>query len=180
MVYVFESPEARMDILGTDSKKWWIYKSKESNAKFKGLRRQVFYLIAYLDKNFPYYSQVNSVEISQDITNAPYSTRVLTIIPKDEEIKKNQVFIYIKMFSTLLFALIRWNFRMMNQSVPQCWLSQVLILLFKKVDSRIHSPWLHQETTQMISVIDKVASIGIVKASDPELNNDLYVRSNET
>ena len=37
-----------------------------------------------LDKPFPYFSQVNSVELSQDLTIAPYSTRVLTLIANDE------------------------------------------------------------------------------------------------
>ena len=42
-------------------------------------------LSPYLDKLFPYFSQVNSVELSQDITIAPHSARVLTLIAKDED-----------------------------------------------------------------------------------------------
>ena len=42
-------------------------------------------LSPYLDKPFPYFSQVNSVELSQDLTIAPYSTQFLTLIAKDED-----------------------------------------------------------------------------------------------
>ena len=42
-------------------------------------------LSPYLDKSFPYFSQVNSVELSRDLTFAPCSTRVLTLIAKDED-----------------------------------------------------------------------------------------------
>ena len=42
-------------------------------------------LSPYLDKPFPYFLQVNSVELSQDLTIAPYSTRVLKLIAKDED-----------------------------------------------------------------------------------------------
>ena len=38
----------------------------------------------YLDKSFQYYSQMNSLELPQTLTIAPYSTRVLTLIAKDE------------------------------------------------------------------------------------------------
>ena len=39
-------------------------------------------LSPYLDQPFPYFSQVNSVELFQDLTIAPYSTQLLTLIAK--------------------------------------------------------------------------------------------------
>ena len=42
-------------------------------------------LYPYSDKLFPFFLQVNSVELSQDLTIAPYSTRVLTLRGKDED-----------------------------------------------------------------------------------------------
>ena len=39
-------------------------------------------LSPYLDKPFPYYSQVNSVELSQDLTIEPYSTRIVMLRAK--------------------------------------------------------------------------------------------------
>ena len=38
-----------------------------------------------LDKPFPYYSQVNSVELPENLTISPYSRPVLTFIAKDED-----------------------------------------------------------------------------------------------
>ena len=76
-------------------------------------------LLPYLDKLFPYFSQVNSVELSQDLTIAPYSTRVLTLIAKDEDKHLfRKIFVYTKMFSTLDFILIMSIVHMMNQSTP--------------------------------------------------------------
>ena len=86
-VYVSVSPEARRNLLGMD------FLSKIG--KFINLRNpmliltifpgKVVKLSPYLDKPFPYFSQVNSVELSQDLTIAPYSTRVLTLMAKEEE-----------------------------------------------------------------------------------------------
>ena len=56
-------------------------------------------LSPYLDKPFPYFSQVISVQLSQDLTIAPYSTRVLTFMAKDEDKRcseREQVSVYIK------------------------------------------------------------------------------------
>ena len=74
MVYVSESPEARMNIFGMD----FLAKFGE----FINLRNPMLILT---HTPFPYNSQVNSVELLQDITKAPYSTRVLTLTAKDEE-----------------------------------------------------------------------------------------------
>ena len=86
-VFVSDSAEARMNILGVD------FLSKFS--EFTNLRNPMqistvfpdkcVKLSPFLHKPFPYFSQVNSVELSQDLTNAPYSTRVLTLIAKDED-----------------------------------------------------------------------------------------------
>ena len=74
-VYVSDAPEVRMNILGMDLL-----------AKFGGfinLRNPMLILTVfpskcvklspYLYKHFPYFSQVNYVELSQDLTIAPYS-----------------------------------------------------------------------------------------------------------
>ena len=86
-VYVSDSPEARMNFLGMD----FLAKFSE----FINLRNPMLILTVfpgkcvklsfYLDKPFPYFSQVNSVELSQDLTIAPYSTRVLTLIAEDKD-----------------------------------------------------------------------------------------------
>ena len=87
MVYVSESPEARMNVLGMDI----LAKFGE----FNSLKTPMLILTVfpgkcvrqspYLDKPFSYYSQVNSVGLPQDRTIAPYSTRVITLIAKDED-----------------------------------------------------------------------------------------------
>ena len=87
MVYVSDYPEERMNILGM-----------EFSAKFGeifNLRNLMLFLAVvpgkcvkispYLDKQFPYFPQVNSVELSQVMTIAPYSTRVQTLIAKYED-----------------------------------------------------------------------------------------------
>ena len=86
-VYVSDSPEARMNILGMD------FSAKLG--EFTNLRNPLLILKVFpgkcvklsphLDKPFPYFSQLNSVELPQDLTIAPYSTRVLTLIAKDED-----------------------------------------------------------------------------------------------
>ena len=72
-----------------------------------------------LEKPFPYFSQVISVELSQDLTIAPYSTRVLTLIAKDEDkhlFRKGTNFRLHKMFLTLEFKFIKSIVHMLNQS----------------------------------------------------------------
>ena len=44
-------------------------------------------LSPYSDKLFLYFSQVNSVELSQGLMIAPYSTRVLSLIAKDKDMQ---------------------------------------------------------------------------------------------
>ena len=72
-VYVSDSPEARMIILGMDF--------LANFGEFINLRNPMLILTVfpgkcvklspYLDMPFPYFSQVNSVELTQDITIAP-------------------------------------------------------------------------------------------------------------
>ena len=86
-VYVSDSPEERMNIFGMD----FLAKIGE----FINLRNPMLILTVfpgkcvklspYLDNSFPYFSEVKSVELSPDLTIAPYSTRVLTLIAKDED-----------------------------------------------------------------------------------------------
>ena len=86
-VYVSYSGEARLNNLGMDfSAKF----SEFINLRNPMLNLTVFpgkcvKLSLFLDKPFPYFSQLNSVELSQNLTIAPYSTRVLTLIAKDED-----------------------------------------------------------------------------------------------
>ena len=86
-VYVSDSPEARMNILGMD----FLAKF----GKFINLRNPMLILTVFTgkcvklststDKTSPLFSQVNSVELSQDLKIAPYSTRVLTLRARDED-----------------------------------------------------------------------------------------------
>ena len=85
-VHVSDSHEARMNIPEIN----FLAKFGE----FISLRNPILILTVfpgkcvklspYLDKFFPSFSQVNSVEMSQDLTIAPYSTRVLTLIVRDD------------------------------------------------------------------------------------------------
>ena len=86
-VYVSELPEARMKVLGMD----FLAKFGEFfNLRNPMLISTVFpgkcvELAPHLDQIFLFFSQVNSVELSQDIPIAPYPTRVLTLIAKFEQ-----------------------------------------------------------------------------------------------
>ena len=86
MVYTSDSPEATMNNLEVD----YLAKIVEiNNPRNPRLILTVFAgncgeLPPYIDTLFPYYSQVISVHLSQDLTIAPYSTRVVTLRAKDE------------------------------------------------------------------------------------------------
>ena len=136
-------------------------------------------LSPYLDKLFPYLSQVNSVELSQDFMIAPYSRRNLTRIAKDENqhlFREGTVSAYTKMFSTLEFILVMSIVHMLKQSTP-------LMLNNPNPNSNIIKKGLlgctlldcTQKMTQTLSVIDNVAFVDFVKLFDPELINDLHV-----
>ena len=86
-VLVSDSPEARMNILGME---FLANFGEFINLRNPMLNLTVFpckcvELSPYFDKHFPYFSQADSVELSQDLTIAPYSTRVLTLIAKDKD-----------------------------------------------------------------------------------------------
>ena len=184
-VYVSDSPEARMNILGMD----FLAKFGE----FINLRNPMLILTVfpgkcvklspYLDKPFPYFSQVNSVELSQDLTIAPYSTRVLTLIAKDEDkhlFRKGTSFrLHKNVLDTGIYTYHVYCSHdeskyplMMNNPNPNSITIRKGILGYTLLDCT-------QETTQTMSVIDNVAFIEFVKAFDSELNNDMHVCSTE-
>ena len=184
-VYVSDSPEARMNILGMD----FLAKF----AEFINLRNPMLILTVfpgkcvklspYLDKPFPYFSQVNSVELSQDLTIAPYSTRVLTLIAKDEDkhlFRKGTSFrLHKNVLDTGIYTYHVYCSHdeskyplMLNNPNPNSITIRKGILGYTLLDYT-------QETTQTMSVIDNVAFIDFVKAFDSELNNDMHVCSTE-
>ena len=87
MVFVSDSTEAQMNIVGMD----FLAQFGEFNILRNPMPILTVFpgkcvkLSPYLDKLSPYFSQMNSVELSQELTIAPYSTRVLTLIAKDED-----------------------------------------------------------------------------------------------
>ena len=136
-------------------------------------------LSPYLDKPFPYFSQVNSVELSQDLTIAPYSTRVLTLIAKDENkhlfrkgtsfrLHKNVLDTGIHTYHVYCSHDESKYSLMLNNPNPNSISIKMGILGYTLLDFT-------QETTQTMSVIDNVAFIDFVKAFDSELNNDMHV-----
>ena len=183
-VYVSDSPEARMNILGMD----FLAKFGE----FINLRNPMLILTVfpgkcvklspYLDKPFPYFSQVNSVEL-QDLTNAPYSTRVLTLIVKDEDkhlFRKGTSFrLHRNVLDTGIYTYHVYCSHdeskyplMLNNPNPNIITIKKGILGYTLLDCT-------QETIQTMSVIDNFAFIDFVKAFDSELNNDMHVCSTE-
>ena len=183
-VYVSDSPEARMNILGMD----FLAKFGKFNLRNPMLILTVFpgkcvKLSPYLDEPFPYFSQVNSVELSQDLTIAPYSTRVLTLIAKNEDkhlFRKGTSFrLHRNVLDTGIYTYHVYCSHdeskyplMLNNPNPKSITIRKGILGYTLLD-------FIQETTQTMSVIDNVAFIGFVKAFDSELNNDMHVCSTE-
>ena len=184
-VYVSDSPEARMNILVMD----FLAKFGE----FNYLRNPMLILTVFpgkcvklspfLDKPFPYFSQVNSVEMSQDLTIAPYSTRVLTLIAKDEDkhlFRKGTSFrLHKNVLDTGIYTYHVYCSHdeskyplMLNNPNPNSITIKKGILGYTLLEFT-------QETTQTMSVIDNVAFIDFVKAFDSELNNDMHVCSTE-
>ena len=184
-VYVSDSPEARMNILGME----FLAKL----GAFINLRNPMLILTVfpgkcvklspYLDKPFPYFSQVNCVELSQDLTIAPYSTRVLTLIAKDEDkhlFRKGTSFrLHRNVLDTGIYTYHVYCSHdeskyplVLNNPNPNSITIRKGILGYTLLDCT-------QETTQTMSVIDNVAFIDFVKAFDSELNNDMHVCSTE-
>ena len=186
-VYVSVSPEARMNILGID----FLAKFGEFiNLRNPMLILTVFHgkfvkLSPYLDKPFPFsfFSQVNSVELSHDLKIAPYSTRVLTLIAKDEDkhlFRKGTSFrLHKNVLDTGIYTYHVYCSHdeskyplMLNNPNPNSITIKKGILGSTLLDFT-------QETTQTMSVIDNGAFIDFVKAFDSELNNDMHVCSTE-
>ena len=140
-------------------------------------------LSPYLDKPFPYFSQVNSVELSQDLTISPYSTRVLTPIAEDEDkhlfLKGTSFRLQENVLDTGTYTYHVYCSHdvskyplMLNNPNPICITIKEGILGYTLRDCT-------QETTQMKSVINNVAFIDFVEPFDSELNNDMHVCSTE-
>ena len=126
---------------------------------------------------------MNSVEFSQDLTIAPYSTRVLTLIAEDEDkhlFRKGTSFrLHKNVLDTGIYTYHVYCSHdeskyplMLNNPNPNSITIRKGILGYTFLD-------FIQETTQTMSVIDNVAFIDFVKAFDSELNNDMHVCSTE-
>ena len=127
-------------------------------------------LSPYLDIPFPYSSQVNSVELSQDLTIAPYSTRVLTLIAEDEVkhlfrngrsfgLDKNVLDTGIYTYHVYCSHDESKYPLMLKNPSPNSITIKKGILGYTLLDFT-------QQTAQMMSVIDNVAFIDFVKAFD--------------
>ena len=127
---------------------------------------------------------MNSVELPQDLTTiAPYSTRVLTLIAKDEDkhlFRKGTSFRLHR--NVLDTGICTYHVScshdeskyplMLNNPNPNSITIKKGILGYNLLDCT-------QETTQTMIVIDIVAFIDFVKAFVSELNNDMHVCSTE-
>ena len=133
---------------------------------------------------FPYYSKNNSVELPQDITLAPCSTRVLTRIAKDQDKHLSRKETSLRLHENFFDSGI-YNYHvycshdesnyplMLNNPNPNSIVIKMGILGYTLLDCT-------QETTEMMTVIDNVVFIEFVKASDPEMNNNLQLCSTES
>ena len=184
-VYVSDSPETRKKILGMEffAKFGEFINLRNPMLIFTVFPGKCVKLSPHLDKFLPYFSQVNSVELSQDLTIAPYSTRVLTIIAKDEDkhlFRKGTSFrLHRNVLDTGIYtyhvycSLDESKYPLMlNNPIPNSITIRKGILGYTFLD-------FFQETTQTMSVIDNVAFIDFVKAFDSELNNDMHICSTE-
>ena len=126
---------------------------------------------------------MNSVELSQELTIAPYSTRVLTFIAKDEDKhlfrKRTSFRLHKKVLDTGIYTYhvycshdeSKYSLMLNNPNSNSITLKKG-ILCYTLRDC-------NQEMAQTMSVLDNVAFIDFVKAFDSELNNDMYVSSAE-
>ena len=180
-VYGSDSPAVRMNIFGMD----FLAKFGE----FNNLRNSMLILTVFpgkcvklspnLDKPFPYFSQVNSVELSQDLTNAPYSTPVFKLKAKDEDkhlFRKGTSFrLHKNVLDTGIFTYHVYCSHdeskyplTLNNPNPNSNTNKKGILGYTLLDCT-------QEATQTMSVIDNAAFIDF----DSELNKDMHVCSTE-
>ena len=183
MVFVSESSEARMNIFGLLAK----------FGKFNILRNPLLFLtvfpgkcvelLRYLDKPVPYFSQDNSVELPQNITIAPYSTRVLSFKAKDVDKhlfrKTTKIRLHENVLDTGIYTSLvycshyesKYPLNLKNPN-PNSITIKRGILGCTRLDCT-------QETTRMMSAFDNVAFTEFVEACDPEMNNDLHLCSTE-
>ena len=124
-----------------------------------------------------------SVELSQGLPIAPYSTRVLTLIAKDEDkhlFRKGTGFgLHRNVLDTRLYTYHVYGSHnesqyplMLNNPNPNNNIIKKGILGYTFLDYT-------QGTTQTMSVIDNAAFINFVRAFDSEMNNDMHVCSTE-
>ena len=184
-VCVCDSPEARMNVFGMDclAKFGEVFNLRNPMPILTVFPGKCVKLSPYLDKPFPYFSPKNSVELSQDLMMAPYSTRVSTLIAKAKDkhlFRKGTSFrLHRNVFDTGIYTYhvdcshneSKYPLRLNNPN-PNSNTIEKGFLGFTLLDYT-------QETTQTMSVIDKVAFINFVKAFDSELNNDMHVCSTE-
>ena len=165
-VFVSDSPEAQMNILGTEfsAKFGEFIKLRNPMLILTVFPGKCVKLSPYLDKLFPYFLQSNSVELSKNLTIIPSKTRVLSLIAKDD----TGIYTYYVYCShdESKYPL------MLNNPIPNSITIKKGILGYTLLDCT-------QELTQTMSVIDNVALIDFVKAFDSELKNDVHVCSTE-
>ena len=137
----------------------------------------------YLDKPFPYVSKLNFVELSQDLMIEPYSTRVLTLIAKDEDkhlfrkgtnSRSHKTVLDIGSYTYHVYCSHDESKYplMLDNSNTTSNTNKKGILCYTLLDCT-------QKTTQTMSVIDNVVFIDFVKALDSESNMDMHVCSTE-
>ena len=187
MVYVSGSLEARINNLGMD----FLARFGE----FNNLKNPMLYLTVFsgkciklspvLDKPFPYFWQVNSVGLSQDLKIAPYSTRVLTLIAEDKNIQLFRNRTSFRLHKIVLDTGI-YTYQVYcshDESKYPLVLNNPnrnSITLQKGTPGYNLLDCAAQETTRTMSVIDNVALIDFVKAIESKLSNDLHVSSTES
>ena len=126
---------------------------------------------------------MNSVELSQDLTIALYSKRVLTLIAKDKDkhlFRKGTIFrLHKNVLDTGIYTYhgycshdeSKYPFMLSNPNHNSITIKKG-ILGYTLLDCT-------EETTQTMSVTDNVAFIDFVKAFDSKLNKDMHVCSTE-
>ena len=126
---------------------------------------------------------MNSVEISHNLTIAPYATRVLTLFAKEEDkhlFRKGTSFrLHKNVLDTGIYTYhvyyshdeSKHSLMLNNPNLNSITIKKG-ILGYTFLDCR-------QETTQTLSVIENVAFTDFVKAFDSALNNDMHVCSTE-
>ena len=121
--------------------------------------------------------------MSQELTIAPYSTRVLTLIAKDED----KHFFRNETSFRLHKSFLDTGIHTYHVFCSSCKSKYTLLLKNPNLSKNTFKEGIPgynlldcaQETTQTMSVIDNVAFIDFVKAFDSELNKDMHICSTE-